>query len=172
MNKLELIRQEMMHIRGLAECLYHDADAFLNAAACMEYVNPDAPEVAGYLLRAIEPVRSVMLEIAGSTGRIRGIVRGVDEAEEAEEAEEPEEEPKSEEVGKFPWTTPLWMLVFISLMLNSSGEKDSLCEKGPKCAASDGAAADAVKSDAGTSCLPGVGRRYVPLAQWVSAAGS
>lgn len=138
MNKLELIRQEMTHIRGLAECLCQDMDAFLDATACMEYVNPDSPKVAGCFLQAIEPVRSVMLEIAGSTGRIRAIVRGVDEAEEAEEAEEPEEAPKSEEVGKFPWTTPLWMLMFISLMLNSSGEKDSLCEKGPKCAASDG----------------------------------
>ena len=101
MNKLELIRPEMKLVRELAECIYQTVDAFLDAVDCMEKVNPHSPEVAGYLLVAIEPVRSSMLEIDGSIGRLRGMVREIDEAK--------------------------------------AGEKDSLCEKGLGCAASDGA---------------------------------
>lgn len=132
MNKLELMRQEMMHVRGQAESIYHDADAFLDAVDRMGNVNPDSPEVASYSLRAIDHARGAMMELAGCTGRMMGIWM------KAGEAEKPEEAPKSEEAGKFPWTTPLWMLLFLFLMLNNPGEKDSLCEKGPRCAASDG----------------------------------
>lgn len=132
MNKLELMRQEMMHVRGQAESIYHDADAFLDTVDRMEYVRPDSPKVASYSLRAIDHVRSAMMELAGCTGRMMGIVHGIGEVE------KPEEAPKSEEAGKFPWTTPLWMLLFLFLMLNNPGEKDSLCEKGAGCAASDG----------------------------------
>lgn len=78
MNKLELIRQEMMHVRGQAECIYHDADAFLDAVDRMENVNPDAPEVAGYLLRAIELVRSATLGMAGSNDLMWDFIRGVE----------------------------------------------------------------------------------------------
>lgn len=85
MNKLELMRQEMKLVRDMAECICQIADAFLDAAACMEKENPHLPEVAGYLLLAIEPVRISILEIYGSIGRMRGMVYGIDEANKEKE---------------------------------------------------------------------------------------
>lgn len=85
MNKLEQIRQEMMHVRGQAECIYNDADAFLDAVDRMENVNPDAPEVASYSFRAIDHVRRAMYELARCTGRMLAHFRVVGEAEKPEE---------------------------------------------------------------------------------------